>query len=195
MPNILRAERPLQIRQLALVSKEVSMANAPVPVEVKSAPRGTPDAWQIFRSEIDRVFDQFDHFAFPSWPSFPSVPSPFKKTAGFPFNVPAVDVTEDDTVYKIEAELPGLDEKDVEVTVSDGRLVLKGEKRQEKEEKGKNTYVCERSYGSFQRAFSLPDGVDRNKITADFSKGVLTVTLPKTAETQKQQKKVEIKAH
>lgn len=172
-----------------MVFEEVSMANAPTPVEVKSAPSGTPDTWRSFRNEMDRLFDRF------SLPSFPSFPSLFERPATFSFNVPAVDVTEDDKAYKIEAELPGLDEKDIEVTVNGDTLVLKGEKRQEKEEKGKNTYVCERSYGSFQRAFSLPDGIDRNKIAADFSKGVLSVTLPKTAETQRQQKKVEIKAH
>ncbi len=168
------------------------MTNAPTPVEVKSAPSGTPDVWRSFRSEMDRLFDRFDRFGFPS---FPSLPSLFERSASFSFNVPAVDVSEDDKAYKIEAELPGLNEKDIEVSLNGDLLVLKGEKRQEKEEKGKNTYVSERSYGSFQRAFSLPDGVDRNKIAADFSKGVLTVTLPKSAETQKQQKKVEIKAH
>jgi len=170
------------------------MANAPTPVEVKTAPSGTPEIWRSFRSEMDRLFDRFDRFAFPSWPPFQAFPSFFEKPA-FSFNVPAVDVTEDDKVYKIAAELPGMDEKDIEVTVNGDMLTIKGEKRQEKEEKGKNTYVCERSYGSFQRAFSLPDGVDRNKISADFSKGVLTITLPKSAEAQKQQKKVDVKVH
>jgi len=168
------------------------MANTPTPVDVKSAPSGTPDVWRSFRGEMDRLFDRFDRFGFPP---FSSLPSLFDKSASLSFNAPAVDVTEDDKAYKIEAELPGLDEKDIDVTVNGDLLVLKGEKRQEKEEKDKNTYVCERSYGSFQRAFSLPDGVDRNKIVADFSKGVLTVTLPKNAEAQKQPKKVEIKAH
>jgi len=75
-------------------------------------------------------------------------------------------------------------------------LVLRGEKRQEREEKDKNKnyHFSERTYGSFQRAFDLPTTVDRNKIAADFSKGVLTITLPKTAEAQKPQKKIEIKS-
>lgn len=173
------------------------MAHAPTPIEVKSAPSGTPDVWRSLRSEMDRLFDRFDRFGFPSWssfPTFPSLPSLFDKST-FSFNVPAVDVSEDDKAYKIAAELPGMDEKDIEVTTKGDMLVIKGEKREEKEEKGKNTYVSERSYGSFQRAFSLPDGVDRNKIVADFSKGVLTVTLPKSPEAQKQQKKIEVKAH
>jgi HSP20 family protein len=108
--------------------------------------------------------------------------------------VPAIDMSEDDKAYKISAELPGLDAKDVDVSVSGGTLVLKGEKRQEKEEKDKNYYFSERAYGSFQRAFELPASVDRDKVSADFSKGVLTITLPKTPDAQKQQKKIEVKS-
>jgi HSP20 family protein len=190
----IRPQRHFRVQRGALrdASKEVSMANTPTPVEIKSMRNGAPDVWRSFRSEMDRLFDRFDRFSFPSWPSL-FLPS--DKPVGFSLNAPAVDVTENDKAYKIEAELPGLDEKDIEVTVNGDMLVLKGEKRHEKEEKSENTYVSERSYGSFQRVFGLPDGVDSNKIAADFSKGVLTVTLPKTAETQKQQKKVEIKAH
>ena len=73
-------------------------------------------------------------------------------------------------------------------------LVLLGEKRQEKEEKDKNYHFSERSYGSFQRAFELPESVDRNKVAADFSKGVLTITLPKTTEAQRPAKKIEVKS-
>ena len=72
-------------------------------------------------------------------------------------------------------------------------LTLKGEKRFEKEEQDKNRYMSERAYGSFQRSFVLPDGVDRDKIAADLSKGVLTITLPKTVEAQKPQKRIEVK--
>ncbi len=72
-------------------------------------------------------------------------------------------------------------------------LILKGEKRQELEQKDKNYHFSERSYGSFQRAFELPASVDRDNISADFSKGVLTINMPKTAEAQKQPKKIEVK--
>ncbi len=161
------------------------MANAPTSVAVKKQVT-TPDVWTSFRGEMDRLFDRF---GVPSFPSF------FGASTDLAFTVPAVDVTEDDKAYKIAAEMPGVEEKDIDVSVNEDTLVLKGEKRQEKEEKGKNTYVSERSYGSFQRAFALPEGVDRGKIAADFSKGVLTVTLPKTPESQKQQKKIEIKTH
>ena len=161
------------------------MANAPTSVAVKKQVT-TPDVWTSFRGEMDRLFNRF---GVPSFPSF------FGASPDLSFTVPAVDVTEDDKAYKIAAEMPGVEEKDIDVSVNEDTLVLKGEKRQEKEEKGKNTYVSERSFGSFQRAFTLPDGVDRGKIAADFSKGVLTVTLPKTPESQKQQKKIEIKTH
>ncbi len=80
------------------------------------------------------------------------------------------------------------------MTVSGDTLTIKGEKRQEKEEKEENYYLCERSFGSFQRSFTLPAGVDRDKISSELAKGVLTITLPKTAEAQRQQKKIEVKA-
>ena len=109
-------------------------------------------------------------------------------------SAPAVDVTEDDKAYKVTAELPGLDEKNIDIMVSGDMLTLKGEKRYEKDEQDKNRYMSERAFGSFQRSFALPESVDRDKITADLSKGVLTITLPKTAEAQRQEKKIEVKA-
>jgi HSP20 family protein len=81
------------------------------------------------------------------------------------------------------------------VSLSGDTLVLKGEKRQEKEEKDKNYHFSERSYGSFQRSFQLPLSIDRDKVAADFSNGVLRITLPKTAEAQKPQKKIEVKSN
>ena len=78
--------------------------------------------------------------------------------------------------------------------MSGDMVTLKGEKRQEKEDKTENYYISERSYGAFQRSFYIPDGVDRDKIAAQFSKGVLTLTLPKSAEAQKASKKIEVKA-
>jgi len=103
-------------------------------------------------------------------------------------------MSEDEKAYKISAELPGIDAKDIEVSMSGDTLVLRGEKRQEKEEKDKNYHFSERAYGSFQRAFELPPSVDRDKVAADFSKGVLTITLPKTVEAQKPTKKIEVKS-
>src|SRR6516162_5584566 len=172
---------------------EIPMAD--VPVEVKKASQSettVPEVWGSFRSEMDRLFDRFARgFGLPSLRSIADFEPPWRS---FGFSAPPIDMSEDDKAYKISAELPGLDAKDVEVSVSGDRLVLKGEKRQEHEEKNKNYYHSERTYGSFQRSFELPASVDRDKIAADFSKGVLTIALPKTVAMQKQQKKIEIKS-
>jgi len=166
-------------------------------VDIKKVPAGqdkVPDFWRSFRREMDRLFDRFDgSFSFPTMRGMFDIESATLGNA-FGINVPAVDVTEEDKAYKITAELPGLDEKNVEVSVSGDSLVIKGEKRQEKEEKGKNNYLSERAYGMFQRSFLLPEGVDRDKIAATCVKGVLTISLPKTADAQNQQKKIEVKA-
>jgi HSP20 family protein len=90
--------------------------------------------------------------------------------------------------------LPGLDEKNIEVKFADGVLTIKGEKQEEKEEKKKDYYLHERSFGSFHRALQVPAEVDTDKIEATFKKGVLTVTLPKPAEAQKAEKKITVRA-
>ena len=162
-----------------------------VPVEVKKAPTartGLPDVWQSFRGEMDRLFDRFGGgFGFPSLRRMFDIEPAWRSS--FTFSTPAIDMSEDEKVYKISAELPGIDPKDIDVSVSGDMLVLKGEKRQEKEEKDKNYHFSERSYGSFQRAFELPASVDRNKVAADFSKGVLTITLPKRLRLRNRQRK------
>jgi HSP20 family protein len=169
---------------------------ASTPVEVKKATRApAPDAWRSFHSEMDRLFDRFSSgFGLPSFRRMFDTEPTGHIESPFSFGAPAVDVTEDDGAYKITAELPGLDEKNVEVVVSGDMLTLKGEKHYEKDEKGKNRHVSERAYGSFQRTFALPDGIDRDKIAADLTKGVLTISLPKTAEAKQQTKKIEVKA-
>ena len=171
---------------------------ATTPVEVKKTTPAKPaaaDPWQSFRGEMDRLFDRFSGaFGWPSLRRVFDVEPAWRSESSFTFPSPAVDMSEDDKAYKLTAELPGLESKDINVSVSDSMLTIKGEKQQEKEQKDKNYHVSERSYGSFQRAFTLPQGVDADKIAADLAKGVLTITLPKTAEAQKQAKKIEVKA-
>ena len=87
-----------------------------------------------------------------------------------------------------------MDEKNIEVKLANHTLTIKGEKRDEKEETKKDYYMRERSFGSFQRSFTLPEGVDTDKIEASFKKGVLTVIVPKTAEAKKAEKKIAVKA-
>lgn len=142
-----------------------------------------------FRQEMDRLFERFSGgFGLPTIRRlFDSEPDWIYRSS-FSFPNPAVDVTEDDKAYKVTAELPGLEEKDVEVTVTGDALTIRGEKKYEKEESTRNRHMSERAYGSFQRSFALPEGIDRDKIGADMAKGVLTVTLPKTPQAQKQQK-------
>jgi HSP20 family protein len=107
---------------------------------------------------------------------------------------PAVDIAESEKAYELTAELPGMDEKNIEVKVANGNLIIKGEKQEEKEEKKKDYYMRERNFGSFERRFEMPEGVDTDKIEASFKKGVLTMTLPKKLEAQKPAKKIEVKA-
>lgn len=105
--------------------------------------------------------------------------------------MPRVDVSETDQSIEVTAELPGLEEKDVQIDFTDDVLTIKGEKKSEKEEKEKNRYISERTYGSFLRSIQLPSGIDPAKIEASIDKGVLTVKVPKPAPTVT--KKIEIK--
>jgi HSP20 family protein len=172
-------------------------AASKIPVEKRApapAERRSSLAWQPFetlRKEIDQLFDSFS-FGAPA--SRFSIEPWFRHGAALVGMAPAIDIAEKDKAYEVTAELPGLDEKDIDVTVSDNVLSIKGEKKEEKEEKEKNYYLSERRYGAFQRSFELPAGVDAGKIEAQFAKGVLTVTLPKTAEAQKKQRKIDVKS-
>lgn len=151
--------------------------------------------FESLRREIDRLFDDFHPFDFrlPSTRSLFGRDLPSLHNAGWSV-APAMDLVEKDKEYEITAELPGIDEKNVEIRLANRTLTIKGEKTEQKEDKEKDYYLSERRYGSFQRSFQLPEGVDADKIEANFAKGVLTVKLPKTAEAQKAEKKIAVKA-
>lgn len=167
-----------------------SEKNAPAPAR--------SDNWmgpfESLRREIDRLFDDFHPFDF----RLPSTRSLFGRdlpAVNSAWSVaPAMDLVEKANAYEITAELPGIDEKNIEIKLANNVLTIKGEKNEEKEEKEKDYYLSERRYGSFQRSFQLPEGVDADKIDASFAKGVLTVKLPKTAEARKAEKKITVKA-
>lgn len=110
--------------------------------------------------------------------------------------MPAMEIVESPKELTLTAELPGIDEKNIDVSVEDGVITIRGEKEAEKKEDAddKKVYLYERSYGSFFRSFSLPPGVDSSKTTAQFDKGVLKVHIPKTAEAAAKGHKVEIKS-
>jgi len=176
-----------------------AVTKLPVKTESKSHATGAlskPHAtFDNLRREIDRLFDQFN---WGSW-AFPFARRPFEfelpSTLTTSWDIaPAVDVAEKEKEYEITAELPGLDEKNIEVKLSNGSLTIRGEKREETEERKKDYHLSERHYGSFMRSFQLPEGVDKSKIEATFSKGVLTVKLPKSAEALRNEQKITIKA-
>lgn len=96
---------------------------------------------------------------------------------------PAFDISENEKGYTVRAELPGIDEKDLEVTISDGMLSVKGEKKQETEEKGETYHRIERSYGSFHRSFRIPDAVETDKVDATYKDGILKLNIPKAAKS------------
>jgi HSP20 family protein len=169
-----------------------TVTKSPVRQErAKSSPALAPTwPFESLRDEIDHLFDDFGRGLWqPFRRAVTSEPRGSIRTA-----VPAVDVVENEKSYEITAELPGMDEKNIEVKVADGILTIKGEKQEEKEEKKKGYYLQERRFGSFERSFELPESVDSDKIDASFTKGLLTVTLPKKAEAQKPVKKIEVKA-
>jgi len=108
--------------------------------------------------------------------------------------LPNINVTENDKEISVSAELPGMDEEDIEVTLGKDSLTIAGEKKEEHEDKGKDYYSMERSFGSFHRVIPLPAEVDDTKVKAEFKKGVLKISLPKTAEAQAGRKKIDIKS-
>lgn len=170
-----------------------------VPVKIEKTPaRGSSlQAWRPFdglHREIDRLFEDFDRefWRSPFRRSMFDVEPSLIRTSAWVAE-PAVDISESDQAFEIKMELPGMDEKDVEVKLANGGLTISGEKQEQKEEREKDYYLKERHFGSFERYFRLPDGVNADKIEASSRKGVLTITLPKNPEAQKAAKKIEVK--
>jgi HSP20 family protein len=141
-----------------------------------------------FRKEMDRMMERF----------FGDAATTAAARTGFPSLTtvgavrPAIDITENDTAITLTAELPGMSEEEVDLTVSDGILTLKGEKNVSHESKQDHSVVIERNYGSFYRSFPLPDQVDQDAIAAKFDKGVLTVTMPKKPGAAKTERKIKV---
>jgi|WetSurSiteA1Bulk_404760.scaffolds.fasta_scaffold55235_2 HSP20 family protein len=137
----------------------------------------------VLRSEMDKVFDNFFR-GFEVEP-FGKVPGVFQ---------PKVNVTDGEKEITVSVEIPGMDEKDIELSLTKDALTIKGEKKEEKEEKGKNYHRMECSYGSFNRTLPLPVEINADKAEAAYKKGVLTIVLPKTEKAVKETKKIPIKA-
>lgn len=162
--------------------------------EKPTSPQPPAHEWrplENLRREIERVFEDFD-WRNPMRRSAFDLEPLWRRELTWA-QTPAVDVVEKDKSYEVTAELPGLDEKNVEVKVANGMLTIRGEKKEEKEEKRKDYFVSERRYGSFERRFQIPPDTDVGKIEAEFKNGVLKVTLPKTAEAQATAKTIAVK--
>lgn len=144
------------------------------------------DIFSTMRDEMDRLFERFEH----GWPRLPNL---IGRGMGREVMLPEVDIHESEKEITIEIDLPGVDEKDVSVTMANGMLTIKGEKKSEREEKEENYYMAERSFGSFERSLTLPESIDENQIEAQFDKGVLKVIAQKRPEAVKAEKKIEIK--
>jgi len=134
----------------------------------------------LLRREIDRLFENF---------TLGFTLEPFRTleeriVERFRQFTPVVDVTETDKNLNVNVELPGMDEKDIKLSVTDGHLMIRGEKKEEKEEKKKGFYRTERTFGEFSRVIPLPTGVDTKRVSSVFKKGLLRITIPKTKETR-----------
>jgi HSP20 family protein len=158
----------------------------------KSEVAGVPaaryrDPFAEMRTEMDRVFEAFLGRSLFGRSNLPRVAAP-------DLVAPHIDIRENETEIVLEAELPGIDEKDVAVVVKNGVLSLKGEKKYERDEKKDAYRLTERSYGSFERMFELPEGIDEDNIKANFDKGVLRITVPKRPGISPVEKKITIQA-
>ena len=146
--------------------------------------RHSDNPFAVLHKEMDELFDSFTRGFFEM--------EPFEnRMTSF---APRIDVSESDKEINVTAELPGMEEKDVDLSISREALVIKGEKKDEKEEKGKTYYRMERSFGSFTRTVPLPAEADIDRVEASYKKGVLRVSVPKTEKAIKETKKISVKA-
>jgi HSP20 family protein len=142
------------------------------------------DPFLAMRREMNRLFDDvFGGFGLPSafGPALRQMPA-----------APKIDVSETDNEIQITAEMPGIDENDVEVLLEDDRLIIRGEKKEEREDKDRNYHVRERVQGAFSRTLPLPFAPDPNQVKAEFRNGVMTITIPKPQEVKQQQHRIEV---
>ncbi len=147
------------------------------------------ELFDAMRHDLERVFDRFER----GWPFFARNGAGGSSMSGGVMDA-ALDVRDEGNRIVIEADLPGIDEKDVQVTLNDGVLTIKGERKSEHEEKKDAYHIAERSFGRFERSLRLPQTIDENAIEATFEKGVLHVVAPKRADAVKSQRQIAIKS-
>lgn len=193
----------MQIKDLVPWARGGNAPGAPEAKERESHPM------LQLQEEMNRTFETFWNRMNRSMPGFaksetgasgPGVPSPGSfgsfGSFGFPFDgaMPRSDVVETDDGVEVTLELPGLDEGDIEVTMTDDVLTVKGEKKVERQNSKKGFYLSERSYGAVHRAIPLPPGVDTKKAEASFRNGVLTVKLPQSEEAKAKVRRIDVKS-
>jgi HSP20 family protein len=144
------------------------------------------DLFEAMRDEMNRMFGRLE-VGFGGWPSL-------MRSSGKDLVVPEMDLKESSNAVTISVDLPGVAEKDVTLTLSDGILTIKGEKRHEREETKENYHLSERSFGTFERSVRLPKSVDEAKVEATFDKGVLRVVAAKRPEAAKAERTIAIRA-
>jgi len=137
--------------------------------------------WLALHRQMNRLFEDFFGRDF--------LAEPFRGLTGWS---PAIDLAETDEAIVVKAELPGLEPKDVDLELTGDVLTIRGEKKEEKEEKARSYHRVERSYGSFERAIQLPAAVKPDEVEANFKNGVLTVTLPKVEESKTRSVKIKV---
>ena len=147
--------------------------------------------WKPFREmaplrDFDRMRQEVDRF----WDTF--MPTAFKRTDESGDWLPSLDVSETKNEFVVNAEVPGMDPKDIDISLANGTLTIKGEKKQEREEKEEDYHLVERHYGSFMRSVMLPSEVKQDKINASYKNGVLKVVLPKSEEAKKKEVKIKV---
>jgi len=163
------------------------MASNDLSKNAQSIPqRATGDVFSVMRDEMDRIFERLET-------GFPRLPHLFTPGGGREWMVPELDVRDTGKQISIDVELPGVDEKDVTVTLANGVVTIKGEKKTEHEEGNGRSYMAERSYGAFERSLRLPETIDDAKLEAKFDKGVLRIVAQKRPEAVKAEKRIEIK--
>jgi HSP20 family protein len=188
LPPVRQLSHPVWPAVPFSVNGDEDMTKTSIPVTRDKAPKEarTPAPWGGFgnlREEMERLFDAFEPRA---W---------FDRDAPALGLSPAIDLVENADTFTITTELPGLAPEDVSVKIANGTLTISGEKSEEKkEDEGETWHMRERRWGRFQRSIRMPDSVDRDKVDAQFAKGVLTVTMPKSKEAKASERDVAIKA-
>ena len=171
--------------------------NLPAKGSTKTPTRGQGNNVRPFESvrrEFDRLFDELDRNSWLSpWSLFGGAPTTPTTRESAWMATPAIDVIERDDAYEITAEMPGMTEEDIEVSLVNGTISISGEKREDTTDQSADRYVRERRFGSFERSLALPDDVRADKIQANYTKGVLHVTLPKDRDAQSAKRRIDVK--